>query len=153
MAHTSRTLLSSTRAQMASATRKRPKHPYDRRNTQLHPYVRHGLGFSTADWQESLTIKKFRNGRRDWEESLTIKKFTNNRRKRPMSHAHAVALMARFQEMLLHGDRTVEGVFAALGVETRWDWLAFCEYALFVLPNNLRCQIHPWSSCARYSLT
>lgn len=119
----------------------RAKHPCGRRNTLIHPYVRHGLGFSTAEWEESLTVK-FRNlpsrERRLYTLSLGYGlrednnfRGTNNtsvKRKRTaeMTRDHALTLMARFHEMLLHGERTVEGIFAALGIEARCS-LSVCR--------------------------
>lgn len=112
--------------------RGRPKHPYGRRNTYIHPYVRHGLGYNTTDWEESLTVK-FRNlpSRERRLYTLTLgyglrgEKGANSKRRRQpeMSHSHALTLMARFHEMLLHGGRTVKGVFDALSVEQRCVFL------------------------------
>lgn len=121
---------------VTSTVAQRAKHPCGRRNTLIHPYVRHGLGFSTAEWEESLTVK-FRNlpsrERRLYTLSLGYglrddnnnggtysKKSVKRKRRAEMTRDHAVTLMARFHEMLLHGGRTVEGIFAALGVEARW---------------------------------
>lgn len=111
-----------------AADRGRFKHPYGRRNTYIHPYVRHGLGYFTADWEESLTVK-FRDlpSRERRLYTLTLgyglrnEKSASRKRRRQleMSHSHAVALMARFHEMLLHGGRTVKGIFDALRVEQR----------------------------------
>lgn len=108
----------------------RPKHPFGRRNTFIHPYVRHGLGYATAEWQKNLTVK-FRDlpsrerrlgtmslgyGLRDDKGDPQGKRA----RETEMTRDHAIALMARFHEMLLHGGRTVGGVFAALGIDTRY---------------------------------
>ncbi|CAM9126272.1 unnamed protein product, partial [Laminaria digitata] len=121
---------------VTSTVAQRAKHPCGRRNTLIHPYVRHGLGFSTAEWEESLTVK-FRNlpsrERRLYTLSLGYglrddnnnggtynKKSVKRKRRAEMTRDHAVTLMARFHEMLLHGGRTVEGIFAALGVEASY---------------------------------
>lgn len=111
-----------------AADRDRFKHPYGRRNTYIHPYVRHGLGYYTVDWEESLTVK-FRDlpSRERRLYTLTLgyglrdEKGANSKPQGQleMSHSHAIALMARFHEMLLHGGRTVKGVFDALRMEQR----------------------------------
>lgn len=117
----------------------RPKHPYGRRNTYIGAYTRHALGFATADRDENLLTTKFRNlpsrerrlytltmgyGLRDAVKSSLGGGGGGgggNKRQRPeMSRGHAVALMARLHEMLSHGGRTVEGIFAALGLDTRY---------------------------------
>lgn len=111
----------------------RPKHPYGRRNTYIGAYTRHALGFATADRDENLLTTKFRNlpsrERRLYTLTLgyglrdDVKSGLSgggNKLQRPeMSRGHAVALMARLHEMLLHGGRTVEGIFSALGLDTR----------------------------------
>lgn len=120
---------------VTSTVAQRAKHPCGRRNTLIHPYVRHGLGFSTAEWEESLTVK-FRNlpsrerrlytlslgyGLREDNNFRGAHNNTSVKRKRraEMTRDHALTLMARFHEMLLHGERTVEGIFSALGIEAR----------------------------------
>ncbi|CAM9493322.1 unnamed protein product [Ectocarpus fasciculatus] len=112
----------------------RQKHPYGRRNTFIRSYTRHGLGFATADRDESLTVTKFRDlpsrerrlytltmgyGLRADNKSGLSGGCKRQRQQSGMSKGHAVALMARLHEMLRHDGRTVEGVFAALGVDTR----------------------------------
>lgn len=111
----------------------RPKHPYGRRNTFLHPYLRHALGHSTTSWEESLTVK-FRDlpSREKRLYTLTLGcglredrggPSSRNHRQPQMSRGHAITLMARLHEMLLYGERTVQGVFEALGAETRYGVL------------------------------
>lgn len=122
---------SSSRA--SPACRPQPKHPYGRRNTYISSYTRHGLGFATADRDESLTTTKFRDlplrerrlytltlgyGLRD-DDKGGVAGADRCQRQSQMSRGRAVALMARLHEMLLHGGRTVEGIFSALGVDTR----------------------------------
>lgn len=117
------------------AGRARPKHPYGRRNTYIGSYTRHALGFATADRDENLTITKFRNlpsrerrlytltlgyGLRDDNRSGLSGGGSNKRQRPEMTRGHAVALMARLHEMLQHGGRTVEGVFSALSLDTRY---------------------------------
>lgn len=110
--------------------RARPKHPYGRRNTYIGTYLRHGLGYGTVGRDESLTKTKFRDlssrERRLYTLSLGYglredSKSVKRKRKPEMSRGHAVALMARLQEMMLHEGRTVEGIFAALRLDTRCD--------------------------------
>lgn len=107
----------------------RPKHPDGRRNTYLHPYVKHALGYFTLGWEESLTVK-FRNlpsrERRLYSltlgHGLRVDKKGGNRRsnKRPgVTRGHAITLMARLRERLAHGGRTIEGIFGALGTDAR----------------------------------
>ncbi|CAM9723875.1 unnamed protein product, partial [Ectocarpus sp. 8 AP-2014] len=110
----------------------RQKHPYGRRNTLVRSYTRHGLGFATADRDESLTVTKFRDlpsrerrlytltmgyGLRADNKSGFSGGCKRQRQQSGMSKGHAVALMARLHEMLRHDGRTVEGVFSALGVD------------------------------------
>ncbi|CBN78026.1 hypothetical protein Esi_0082_0041 [Ectocarpus siliculosus] len=110
----------------------RQKHPYGRRNTLVRSYTRHGLGFATADRDESLTVTKFRDlpsrerrlytltmgyGLRADNKSGFSGDCKRQRQQSGMSKGHAVALMARLHEMLRHDGRTVEGVFSALGVD------------------------------------
>lgn len=118
---------SSSRA--SPADRARPKHPYGRRNTYIGTYIRHGLGYCTVGRDETLTKTKFRDlsPRERRLYTLTLgyglredEKSAKRQRKPEMSHGHAVALMARLQEMMLHEGRTVEGIFAALGLDTRY---------------------------------
>lgn len=112
----------------------RPKHPHGRRNTYIGSYTRNGLGYSTAGWEESLTTTKFRNlssrerrlytltlgyGLRDDSRGGGLSRRGKRPRRPEMSRGHAVALMARLQEMLLHGGRTVEGIFEALALDPR----------------------------------
>lgn len=108
--------------------RTRPKHPYGRRNTYIGTYTRHGLGYCTVGRDETLTKTKFRDlsSRERRLYTLTLGyglredgKSAKRQRKPEMSRGHAVALMARLQEMMLHEGRTVEGIFAALGLHTR----------------------------------
>lgn len=113
----------------------RQKHPYGRRNTLVRSYTRHGLGFATADRDESLTVTKFRDlpsrerrlytltmgyGLRADNKSGFSGGCKRQRQQSGMSKGHAVALMARLHEMLRHDGRTVEGVFSALGVDARY---------------------------------
>ena len=142
----------------------RAKHPCGRRNTLIHPYVRHGLGFSTAEWEESLTVK-FRNlpsrERRLYTLSLGYGLRDNNnrgahnntsvkRKRRPeMTRDHALTLMARFHEMLLHGGRTVEGIFAALGIDARCGTLVYCDFMSLNIP-GMTASICVLTSYTRY---
>ncbi len=118
----------------SAASSSRPKHPHGRRNTYIGTYTRAPLGYSTAGREESLTTTKFRNlssrerrlytmtlgyGLRDDSRSGGLSRWGKRQRKPDMSRGHAVALMARLQEMLLHGGRTVEGVFEALALDPR----------------------------------
>lgn len=119
-----------TSSSRASPTgRAQPKHPYGRRNTFIGSYTRHGLGYCTAGRDEALTNTRFRDlpsrERRLYtltlgyglrEDSKSVKRV----RKPEMSRGNAVALMARLQEMMLHEGRTVEGIFAALGLDSRY---------------------------------
>ncbi|CAM9155421.1 unnamed protein product [Scytosiphon promiscuus] len=125
-------------------SRNQPKHPFGRRNTYISSYTRHGLGFATADRDESLTTTKFRDlplrerrlytltlgyGLRDDDESGLV---GSDRRQRQaeMSRGHAVSLMARLHEMLQHGGRTLEGIFLALGVDTSYVYEGDYKIAL-----------------------
>lgn len=107
----------------AAESAARPKHPFGRRNTYLRPYIRHGLGYPIVDWEQSLTVK-FRNlsscEQRLYRMTLGFGLCDNDTRgnqRRPggISRGHAVALMAKCRELLLHGGRTLEGIFEALG--------------------------------------
>ena len=118
------------------AGRPRPKHPYGRRNTYIGTYTRHGLGYCTVGRDETLTKTKFRDlsSRERRLYTLTLGyglredgKSAKRQRKPEMSRGHAVALMARLQEMMLHEGRTVKGIFAALGFDTRY--FACCLYS------------------------
>lgn len=124
----------------------RPKHPYGRRNTYIGAYTRHALGFATADRDENLSTTKFRNlpsrerrlytltlgyGLRDDNKSGMGGRGGSKKRQRPeMSRGHAVALMARLHEMLLHGGRTVEGIFEALGLDPTRCIIRLCFFML-----------------------
>lgn len=108
--------------------RARPKHPFGRRNTYIGTYTRHGLGYCTAGRDETLTSTKFRDLSSHERRLYTLtlgyglredSKSVKRPRKPEMSRGHAVALMARLQEMMLHEGRTVEGIFATLGLDTR----------------------------------
>lgn len=110
------------------AGRARSRHPYGRRNTYIGTYTRHGLGFCTIGREETLTKTKFRDLSSHERRLYTLTlgyglredgKSVKRQRKPEMTRGHAVALMARLQEMMLHEGRTVEGVFAALGLDTR----------------------------------
>lgn len=104
-------------------------HPYGRRNTYLRQYVRHGLGYPTLDWEKSLTVK-FRDlpasERRIY--SLTLgyglrgdDARRNQNKPTGISHGHAIALTAKCHELLVHGGRTLEGVFEALGADQGYE--------------------------------
>lgn len=105
----------------------RPKHPFGRRNTYLRPYIRHGLGYPTLHWEDSLTVK-FKNlppyVQRLYKMTLGFglqdnDKRGNQRKEGGISRDHATALMVRCRELLLHGDRTLVGIFEALGANLR----------------------------------
>lgn len=106
----------------------------------LRPYVKN-LGYSIADWKNGLAVK-FRDlpshenrvhtmflgcGLRGKESGSAGK-----RAARPdpsdldMPRGHVVALMARFQEKLIHEGRTVQEIFKALGESTRYDVVHSC---------------------------
>lgn len=101
----------------------------------LRPYVKN-LGYSIADWKERLTVK-FRDlpshedrvytmflgcGLRENESDSAGKRATQpDPSDVDMPRGHVIALMARFQEKLTHEGRTVQGIFRALGKNTRYD--------------------------------
>lgn len=142
----------------------RPKHPYGRRNTFIQPYLRHALGYSTAEWEESLTVK-FRDLRPCEPRLYTLSQGFGIRDKKSspevelsskqleMKAGEAIALMVKFRQMLVHGERTVEGVFEALGVGERYELFRGLEVSLhegcciiqlssFLLNKTMRSKIH-----------
>lgn len=117
--------------------RVQPKHPYGRRNTYIGTYIRHGLGYCTVGRDETLTKTKFRDlsSRERRLYTLTLGyglredgNSVRRQRKPEMGRGHAVALMARLQEMMLHEGRTVEGIFAALGLDDTRCTRVACRY-------------------------
>lgn len=121
---------------MSTEVRVRRKLPQHGRNTSiLRPYVKN-LGFSITDWEEKLTVK-FRDlpshedraytmflgcGLRKSEIGSVGKRSTQpDPLDLDMPRGHVVALMARFQEKLIHEGRTVQEIFRALGKSMRYD--------------------------------
>lgn len=136
----------------------RARHPYGRRNTYIGTYTRQALGFATAERDENLLTTKFRNLpsrerrlytltlgyglRDDGKSGLGGGGGSNKRQRSEMSRGHAVALMARLQEMLLHGGRTVEGIFAALRLDTRYATLSLCYGTAVCLHVSVFIYVH-----------
>lgn len=57
-----------------------------------------------------------------------------NNQRSDMSSGHASMLMARFRELLNRDGRTISGIIAALGIDTRWDNLRLVSDLSRIMP-------------------